>query len=225
MNNKIAKLVNELANKGKMIEHLKQVIDKLTCKSTVMERGTQINSVGMKSVTTQTLQPEEIGALSTLKEKKLSERNSSNLQYESSSAENLAGPADNMVDDEIGVSNVDVRVMESPTELSVAEARVPEEGASCRRKILIFGDEYARNFRKVLELYTDKSIFSVESYVRPNVEFLQSTRDIFVNTVTYGKYDFVIFMVSTRNIDNSYSLTKGLNNLLPLSRTTNLMLL
>ncbi|CAH2014668.1 unnamed protein product, partial [Acanthoscelides obtectus] len=59
-----------------------------------------------------------------------------------------------------------------------------------RRKILVFGDEYARNFRKVLELYIDKSRFTIESYVKPNIEFVMATKDIFTKTIPYGKDDF-----------------------------------
>ncbi|CAH1987823.1 unnamed protein product [Acanthoscelides obtectus] len=95
---------------------------------------------------------------------------------------------------------------------------------SCR-KIIIIGDEYAKSFRKVLELYTDMTKFSIKAHVYPNLEFVDITKNVFNITKSLGENDFVIFMINSNNISNTPSLNKGLHCLLPLGRVTNLIFL
>ncbi|CAH2001694.1 unnamed protein product [Acanthoscelides obtectus] len=56
----------------------------------------------------------------------------------------------------------------------------PQRNASdsCR-KIIIIGDEYAKSFRKVLELYIDITKMSIKAHDYPHLEFVDITKNVF----------------------------------------------
>ncbi|VEN51451.1 unnamed protein product, partial [Callosobruchus maculatus] len=68
-----------------------------------------------------------------------------------------------------------------------------------RHKVLIYGDQYAKHFRNILELYLDKSNFAIEAFVLPNIDFEHATKNIFRSTISYGQNDYVIMMFNTNN--------------------------
>nr|CAI5829954.1 unnamed protein product [Callosobruchus analis] len=215
-----------LDNKGKTIDHLKEVIGKLKCKSVVLERGIQ-TVMATKTAHTQTQRPTtEIESMCILrKENSHPEQESFGKQQNPIPAESLLQTTDTSGNHQVEIIIDDVMRVNPPFGPSATISPVAGKGRripSSHRKILIYGDEYAKNFRKVLELYMDKSIFSVESFVRPNIEFNLAAQDIFKNTITYGENDFVICMVSTQNISNSVSLNTALNRILPIGRTKTL---
>nr|CAH7768151.1 unnamed protein product [Callosobruchus chinensis] len=67
-------------------------------------------------------------------------------------------------------------------------------------KILIYGDEYARSFRQALNLCFDKS-FDTEAKLYPHIDFSCIAKNLFQDTIQYGKEDFVIVMVVLADID------------------------
>nr|CAI5843712.1 unnamed protein product [Callosobruchus analis] len=71
-------------------------------------------------------------------------------------------------------------------------------------RILICGDEYARSFRKLLDLYIDKT-FEVEALVQPNIEFSCLTKEMFQNMISFGSHNYVVVMINTSNISSSRS--------------------
>lgn len=71
----------------------------------------------------------------------------------------------------------------------------------------------------------DNPSFSVQEIIKPETELSTLTRDIFDNTVSYGQNDYVIVMFNTKNISNCKTLNLALKNILPISKTTNLVLL
>nr|CAH7745781.1 unnamed protein product [Callosobruchus chinensis] len=194
---------NKLVNSGKIIENLKDIIGKLKRKSVVSEKGIQTDMT-TESVYTQTHQSttkRETMCILT-KEDKYSDQNSFNKQ-DSIPTKSLLGITDTSVNHQVESTIDDVTRVKPPIGPSVTIAPVAEKDRripSSRRKI---------PKRNVLELYADKLIFSVESFVRPNIEFLLATQDIFKITITHGGNDFVICMVSTQNIGNTYSLNKA----------------
>nr|CAI5855429.1 unnamed protein product [Callosobruchus analis] len=104
----------------------------------------------------------------------------------------------------------------------------PATDTSTERKnhvpqILIQGDEYARSFRRLLDSHIDKS-FHIDALVKPNIQFSYLTKDLFQKVINFGQDDYVV-MVNTNNISNSKSFYKGISNLLPISKFTNLILL
>nr|CAI5848150.1 unnamed protein product [Callosobruchus analis] len=105
-----------------------------------------------------------------------------------------------------------------------AGPEVPTNTIQRKRKVIIYGDEYARNFRKSLDLYMDNS-FQVDAFVKPNTEFSALTKNLFQQVVSLQKDDYFIVMISIKNISNRRSLEKGLSNLIPVSKFTNLIFL
>lgn len=92
-------------------------------------------------------------------------------------------------------------------------------------KVLIIGDEYAKNFAKVLDLVMDNSDKEVEEVVNPKMELCEITRFLFEKTIKYGKNDYVIIMFNTNNISNNRSFRFSIKNMLPVSKVTNLIIL
>ncbi|CAH1955006.1 unnamed protein product [Acanthoscelides obtectus] len=221
---KTGKLSNELLNKEKTINHLKDLIEKLKSEPKILsECGMQTDTVDQKQAHTQTPEPPPYRKPAC---------GNKPTDGSSSYTNSLIQCSIDLTDTSGLESEVecptDEVLLEPCTEEPAAlpsPAATNKNNPNDRRKILVFGDEYARNFRKVLELYIDKSRFTIESYVKPNIEFVMATKDIFTKTIPYGKDDFVIFMIKTQNINSSYCLNKGLCNLLPLGRTTNLIFL
>lgn len=92
-------------------------------------------------------------------------------------------------------------------------------------KIVVIGDESAKNFSSMLQTYLDISKYSVQGFVYPNIDFLNLTKTLFDNTMQCGQNDFVIVMFNTINICNSQTLNLALRYLLPVSKYTNLVII
>lgn len=98
-----------------------------------------------------------------------------------------------------------------------------KEKHTAKRKILIIGDETAKNISTVLNKQTYN--FTLEGIVMPNVDFSILSRLISNYTSNYGENDFVICLFNTSNISNHLSLNNALRSLLSLGRITNILML
>lgn len=114
---------------------------------------------------------------------------------------------------------------------SVAQTRYCGNTDNCNstgsenRKILIIGDEYAKNCNRVLNnLINDQVSYKIQSIVKPNIEFSDLVEGLFGCALEYGSKDFVIVMFRTRNVSNQILLNRAIRTLLPISRTTNLII-
>nr|CAI5845634.1 unnamed protein product [Callosobruchus analis] len=105
-----------------------------------------------------------------------------------------------------------------------AGPEVPINTIQRKKKIIIYGDEYAINFRKSLDMYIGNS-FQVDAFVKPNIEFSALTKNLFQHVVSLQEDDYFIVMISTKNISNRHSLERGLSNLIPVCKFTNLIFL
>ncbi|VEN55225.1 unnamed protein product [Callosobruchus maculatus] len=91
-----------------------------------------------------------------------------------------------------------------------------------KRKILVIGDEFAKNGSTVLHSIIPDSDITIEGIVKPSIEFSDLALSLFYYSQQYGKNDYIIIMLSTINISNFRQLNLALRHLLPLSRLTNL---
>lgn len=94
-----------------------------------------------------------------------------------------------------------------------------------RGKILIIGDEYAKNFATILDLVMDMSNYSVEEIIKPKCELSDITLKLFEMLTNYGANDHVIVLFNTKNISNNVTLRHALRNLLPVGKFTNLIII
>lgn len=101
------------------------------------------------------------------------------------------------------------------------EKRVSE--SKC--KILITGDEYARNFARILDLVMDTSNQIIDEVIEPKSELSDITKNLFSKVLNYDSNDFVIIMFNTKNVSNNASLRYALKNILPISKFTNLIVM
>lgn len=93
-----------------------------------------------------------------------------------------------------------------------------------KKKVLIIGDEYARKIASTLH-FISGSEYSVKGLVFPNSRFFDICKGIFEKTVHFNENDFIILMFKTNCIDNRRSLLMSLKYLLPVSKTSNLIIL
>lgn len=91
--------------------------------------------------------------------------------------------------------------------------------------ILVIGDEFAKNIAPSLYKLVDNTKFSVKGIVKPNADFVEIAKSLFSNTLEYGQNDFVMLMFSTSNVYNLKSLKYAIKVLLPIAKTTNLVIL
>lgn len=121
---------------------------------------------------------------------------------------------------------LDEQVYHPNTNINSNDAEIhPIQKCNTSNKIVVIGDESAKNFSSMLKIRFDNSKFSVQGFVYPNIDFLNLTKTLFNNTIQCGQDDFVIFMFNTINVSNSQSLNLAMNYLLPLSKMTNLVIL
>lgn len=92
-------------------------------------------------------------------------------------------------------------------------------------KILILGDEYAKNFARVLDLVIDTSQYKVEEIVDPRKELSELSKNLFDKSIEYGANDYVIIMFSTKNVSNNRTLNLALKNILPASKLSNIIII
>lgn len=90
-----------------------------------------------------------------------------------------------------------------------------------KSNILIIGDETTRNKASVLKNTMDVDKYIIEGSVKANIELEELTKTLFHDTFYHNDYVIVIF--NTRNISNTKTLNWALNNLLSVSRYTNLI--
>nr|CAH7745986.1 unnamed protein product [Callosobruchus chinensis] len=91
-------------------------------------------------------------------------------------------------------------------------------------RILIVGDELARNSSPILNSYVSSDV-TVEGIVKPGVEFCDLVIPLFHQSMHLGKDDHIIVMFSTINVSNYKLLQKALQILLPLSKVTNVTIM
>lgn len=93
-----------------------------------------------------------------------------------------------------------------------------------KNKLLIVGDETMKNLPGYLHnLVNNKYI--CEGLTMPNVELATLSKCVFNLSINYGKNDIIIFSFKTSNVSNFNSLYNSLNNILPLSKFTNLIII
>ncbi|CAH2012761.1 unnamed protein product [Acanthoscelides obtectus] len=97
--------------------------------------------------------------------------------------------------------------------------------AKTSKKLLIVGDQLARNCARVLHNSMKSIGYIVEGIVKPNTEAANITSNIFTQTMDHGQSDYVIIVFSTKNISNHKTLNSFLRNVLPLGKFTNLVIL
>lgn len=99
----------------------------------------------------------------------------------------------------------------------------PESESKC--KMLITGDEYARNFVTTLGLVMDTSNWIMDEVIKPKSELCDITKELFSKVLNYNSNDFVIIMFDTKNVSNNRSLRYSIKNMLPISKYTNLVIM
>lgn len=100
---------------------------------------------------------------------------------------------------------------------------VSADGA--RRKILLIGDEFARYMPTWLHSFIDVKNYMVEGAIYPNMEILELSKMVSKHSLKYGSNDFIICIFNTLNISNHNTLNSAIHFLLPISKTTNLIVL
>lgn len=93
-----------------------------------------------------------------------------------------------------------------------------------RNTILVVGDEYARNIPKTIDNLLDQKCYNVQGYVYPQLDCLYLFTMLKEKLKEFSQKDYVIVMVSSRNICNSVSLNFFIQKLLPICKVTNLIL-
>nr|CAI5837870.1 unnamed protein product [Callosobruchus analis] len=96
---------------------------------------------------------------------------------------------------------------------------------SKKRRVLVIGDEFAKNGSSVLHSIISSPDITIEGIVKPGLEFSDLALSLFYHSQQYGKNDYIIIMVSTINISNLKQLNLALRHLLPLSKLTNLFIM
>lgn len=97
--------------------------------------------------------------------------------------------------------------------------------AKRRSKILVIGDESARHITSWLHLLVDTSKYVIDGVVFPNMELLELSKMIGKYSLHHSNKDFVICIFNTSNVSNHKTLNTAAHFLLPLSKTTNLIIL
>lgn len=123
---------------------------------------------------------------------------------------------DKTIEDKPKKINDDGKTTEQPAD----STRVARKG-----KILIVGDEYAKNFARVLDLVIDTSQYKVDELVDPRKELSELSKNIFDKSIDYGTNDYVIIMFNTKNVSNNRTLNLALKNILPASRLINIIII
>ncbi|KAG5898801.1 hypothetical protein JTB14_011011 [Gonioctena quinquepunctata] len=94
-----------------------------------------------------------------------------------------------------------------------------------KSNILILGDEYGINFHKILNgMVNSERKYKIFSIIKSNAELTHLTERSFENTLDFGKLDHIIVMFNTNNVSNIKSLNQVTRHLLPLGRTTNIII-
>ncbi|KAG5879506.1 hypothetical protein JTB14_004731 [Gonioctena quinquepunctata] len=90
-----------------------------------------------------------------------------------------------------------------------------------QKRILVIGDEYGKNFARVLDLVIDTSEYCVHEIIKPKMELSEMSRNIFNDTIAFGSKDVFIMMFNT----NNHTLRSAMRDILPASKYTNVILI
>lgn len=124
---------------------------------------------------------------------------------------------DNISDEEGNEVTIDVSPVVSPL--------TPEEKITNNKyKILIIGDESVRNLTGYVKSLVG-SDYMIEGIAMPHIELEMLSKSIFKFSFNYGVNDLIICSFKTSNVSNHKSLHNSLNNIFPISKFTNIILL
>ncbi|KAG5886874.1 hypothetical protein JTB14_024731 [Gonioctena quinquepunctata] len=87
-----------------------------------------------------------------------------------------------------------------------------------QKRILVIGDEYGKNFARVLNLVIETSEYCVYEIIKPKMEQSEMSRNIFNDTIDFGSKDVVIMMFNTNNVSNNHTLRSAMRDILPASK-------
>ncbi|KAG5865756.1 hypothetical protein JTB14_008386 [Gonioctena quinquepunctata] len=84
-----------------------------------------------------------------------------------------------------------------------------------QKRILVIGDEYGKNFARVLDLVIDTSEYCAHEIIKPKMELSEMSRNIFNDTIAFGSKDVVIMVFNTNNVSNNHTLRSAMRDILP----------
>nr|CAI5848500.1 unnamed protein product [Callosobruchus analis] len=93
------------------------------------------------------------------------------------------------------------------------------------RKILVVGDELARNIAKWLSSCLSEADFRTSGIVMPKAELCDIINILFNNTTIFGQSDAIIVIFKSSNVSNHNLLRNALKKLLSCCNYTNLLIL
>lgn len=210
----LQKRLNMISNENKILE---EKIKKLEKNTTEIERQLmEMIGINRDMVSTIEIMEHEKEVAMVEKKKTICE-----LDYKQTNNDNGAygktGQSSNVVKKQNGISRNGFSEKKK-------NAYLEEDRGHMRKKLLLIGDETAKNLASYVNYFSNLN-YTVEGVSMPEVELATLAKSIFQYSRNYGRNDTIICTFKTLNISNHKHLEIALRHLLPLSRTTNLLLL
>lgn len=114
-----------------------------------------------------------------------------------------------------GCENVVSNAMESSKSI---------ETLSTKNKILVVGDQTAKNVASLLKTFSNLD-YNIQGFIKPSADLLELSKSVFYQSTCFGMNDFVIFMFNTINASNWKTLNNSLRIIKAVGKCTNVIVI